>query len=593
VSKPTVSDFLLDRLEAWGVRCIYGYAGDGINPILGALRRAGDRFQFVQTVHEEQAGLMACAHAKYSSGELGVCLSTQGPGAVHLLNGLYDAKLDHQPVLAILGQPASNALGGSSMQEIDLVTLLKDVAHEYVQVLSHPTQVRHAIDRAVRIALAERTVTALIFNHDLQRQEAVVEPPHKHGMQHSSLGYVRPLVVPPDGELRRAAAVLNAGKKVAILVGAGALDATDEVIEVAEALGAGVAKALLGKAAVPDDLPFVTGSVGWLGTAASNEMMVECDTLLMVGTGMPYTEFLPGEGQARAVQVDLAASMLGLRYPVEVGLVGDAKLTLRALLGLVERKADRAWRERIEGKVADWWREVERRARQPAEPINPQLVVWELSARLPDDAIVSGDSGSAAVWLARDLRLRRGVMASLSGTLATMGSGLTYALAAKTVHPGRPSIALVGDGAMQMAGLNSLITVAKYWREWRDPRLVTLVLNNRDLNYVTWEQRAMEGEPKYPASQDLLDLPYARFAELLGLRGIRVERPEQVGPAWDEALAADRPVVIDAVVDPDVPTLPPRLQEEQVAKLRQALAAGDPDREGAERQIAREGVMPA
>jgi pyruvate dehydrogenase (quinone) len=507
------------------------------------------------------------------------------------LNGLYDAKLDHQPLLAIVGQPSSISLGSSFQQEIDLVSLFKDVAHEYVQQVSSPAQVRHAGDRAVRVALAERTVTCLIFDHDLQRQDSVPSPPPSHGMMHSSSGFNRPIVVPAEDDLRHAADVLNAGKRVAILVGQGALGATDELIDVAEALGAGVAKALLGKAALPDDLPFVTGSVGWLGTAASNEMMAECDTLLLVGTGMPYTEFLPKEGQARAVQIDLSAAMLGLRYPVEVGLVGDATPTLRAMRLLLEPKSDKSWRKRIEGKVADWWREAERRARQEASPLNPQWVVWELSSRLPENAMVAADSGSSAVWMARDLRIKRGMMASISGTLATMGCALPYALAAKFVHPDRPAVALTGDGAMQMLGLNSLLTVAKYWREWSDPRLVLLVLNNRDLNYVTWEQRAMEGEPKYPASQDLLDVPYARYADLLGFGGARVERSDQVGPAWEQALASDRPFVIDAVVDPDVPTLPPWLKEDVAKKLRQAMAAGDPNAAGMQRQMAREGVM--
>ena len=410
-------------------------------------------------------------------------------------------------------------------------------------------------------------------------------------MMHSSPGFSRPVVVPAEADLRRAADVLNAGKKVAILVGQGALGAADQVAEIAEALGAGVAKALLGKAVLPDDLPFVTGSVGWLGTAASNEMMTECDTLLLVGTGMPYTEFLPEPGRARAVQIDLSAAMLGLRYPVEVGLVGDAAATLVALRPMLTPKADRAWRQRIEGKVADWWREAERRAMQDANPVNPQRLVWELSNRLPDDVIFAADSGSAAVWMARDLRIKRGVMASISGTLATMGCALPYALAAKFCFPDRPAIALMGDGAMQMLGLNSLLTAAKYWRSWSDPRLILVVLNNRDLNYVTWEQRAMEGEPKYPASQDLLDLPYAKYGELFGFGGVRVERPEQIGPAWEQALAADRPFVIDAVVDPDVPTLPPWLKEDVAKKLRQAMAAGDPNTAGMKRQMAREGVM--
>jgi pyruvate dehydrogenase (quinone) len=569
-----VSDFIVERLGQWGVRRIYGYPGDGINGIMGALQRAEDAIEFIQVRHEEMAAFMACGHAKFS-GEVGVCLATSGPGAIHLLNGLYDAKLDHQPVVAIVGQQARAALGGSYQQEVDLVTLFKDVAHEYVHMVTEPEQARHVIDRALRIALAERTVTCVIVPNDLQTEDAV-EPAHQHGTVHSSVGYSRPRVVPHEEDLRRAAEVLNAGERVAILAGQGALDATDEVIETAETLGAGIAKALLGRAAVPDELPFVTGSIGLLGTRPSWELMTGCDTLLMVGTSFPYSEFLPEEGKARGVQIDLDGRMLGIRYPTEVNLVGDSAETLRALLPHLERKEDRSWREQIETAVADWWQVLEERALNDADPINPQRVFWELSSRLPDDCILSADSGSAANWFARDLKLRRGMMASLSGNLATMGCGVPYAIAAKFAHPDRVAIALVGDGAMQMNGLAELITVAKYWERWSDPRLVVLVLNNRDLNQVTWEQRVMEGDPKYEASQDLPDLDYAHFAERLGLGGRRVESPEQIGSAWDEALAADRPFVLDAVTDPEVPPLPPHITFEQAKMFALAVVKGDP-----------------
>ena len=577
-----VSDHIVKRLREWGVERIFGYSGDGINGILAALDRAGNRPEFIQSAHEELSSLMACAHAKFT-GQVGVCLATQGPGAIHLLNGLYDARSDHQPVVAIVGQQSTMSMGGEYQQELDLITLFKDVAGEYVHMVTSPLQVRHVIDRAVRIALAERTVTCIIVPHDLQDADAVEEPPRQHGTMHSSVGWSPPRVLPTDADLRRAADVLNAGSKVAMLVGAGTLRATDEVIAVAESLGAGVAKALLGKAAVPDDLPFVTGPVGWLGTRASNEMMTECDTLLMVGTAFPYTEFLPAEGQARAVQIDVSGRMIGFRYPVEVGLVGDSAETLRALLPLLQEKQDRSWRRSIEEKVRAWWREEEGHAMQPGEPLNPRRLFWELSARLPDGAIIAGDSGSSTVWYARDLRLRRGMQASLSGLLATMGSALPYATAAKFAFPDRPVIATMGDGAMQMSGLAALITVAKYWRRWRNPRLPILVLNNRDLNYVTWEQRVMEGARKFEPSQNLLDVPYAQYAELLGLRGIRVESAEQVGPAWDEALSADRPVLIDAVTDPTMPTVPPSLKPEQVKKLEAALSNGDPEAEAVRR----------
>jgi pyruvate dehydrogenase (quinone) len=587
-SAKTVSDHVIQRLESWGVRRVFGFPGDGINGVLGALRRAGDRIDYVQAAHEELAALMACAHAKFT-GEVGVCMVTSGPGAIHALNGLYDAKLDHQPVVAIVGQQGFSGVGGSTQQETDLHNLLKDVASDYVETVGSPEQVRHVIDRAFRIARGDRTVTAIILPHDIQREAAVEEPPRKHGRQHSSPGWWEPRVVPQDADLRRAANVLNAGQRVAIIVGAGALDATDEVIAVAERLGAGVTKALLGKAVVPDDLPYVTGSVGWLGTEASNRMMEECDTLLMVGTTMPYTEFLPKPGQARAVQIDVDPRSLALRYPMEIALVGKSAETLRMLLPLLKEKADHSWRNRIEENVRAWWDEVERRAHAEAAPLNPQLPFWSLSSRLPDDAIITGDSGSSAVWCARDLRLRRGMMFSVSGGLATMGSAVPYALAAKIAYPSRVVVATVGDGAMQMSGINALIDVAKRWKQWSDPRLIVLVLNNRDLNYVTWEQRVMEGEPKFERSQQLPDFEYARFAEMIGLSGRRIESPEDVDAAWDAAFNADRPFVIDAVVNADVPTFPPWLREEQEKKLSKALAQ-DPDAAGVREQLERQDI---
>jgi pyruvate dehydrogenase (quinone) len=572
-----VGDFLVRRLSDWGVKRIYGYPGDGINGIMGAVDRASDRIEFIQARHEEMAAFMACGHAKFT-GEVGVCLATSGPGAIHLLNGLYDAKLDHQPVLAIIGQQARAALGGNYQQEVDLLTLFKDVAHEFVHMASEPEQVRHLVDRALRIAQAERTVTCIIVPNDLQTMDAVEQPGHAHGTIHSGIGHVSPRVVPNEDDLRRAAEVLNAGERVAMLVGQGALHATDEVIEAAELLGAGVAKALLGKAVLPDDLPFVTGSIGLLGTKPSYDLMMDCDTLLMVGSSFPYSEFLPEEGKARGVQIDIDGRMIGIRYPMDVNLVGDSAETLRALIPQLERKQNRSWREEIEESVTDWWRLMEDRAMIEADPINPQRVFWELSPRLPDNCILTSDSGSAANWYARDLKLRRGMMASLSGTLATMGPGVPYAIAAKFAHPDRVAIALVGDGAMQMNGINELITIAKYWRRWSDPRLIVLVLNNRDLNQVTWEQRALEGDPKFEASQDIPDFPYARYAELVGLKGVRVESPEQIAGAWDEVLAADRPAVLEAVTDPEVPPLPPHITFEQARHFVLAVARGDTGR---------------
>jgi pyruvate dehydrogenase (quinone) len=574
----TVGDYLLERLARWGVKRIYGYPGDGINGLMGAFQRSsnGERPEFIQVRHEEMAAFMACAHAKFT-GELGVCMATSGPGAIHLLNGLYDAKLDHQPVVAIVGQQARAGLGGNYQQEVDLTTLFKDVAHEFVQMAIEPAQIRHLVDRACRIALAERTVTAVIVPNDVQESEAVEQPPHAHGTVHSGPGYRAPRVIPSDEDLDRAAAVLNSGERVAMLVGQGALHAADEVIGVADILGAGVAKALLGKAALPDDLPFVTGSIGLLGTRPSWTMMQECDTLLMVGSSFPYSEFLPEEGKARGVQIDIDGWMLGIRYPMEVNLVGDSAETLRALGSRLERKPDRSWRQKIEQEVSEWWSLMDSRAHLEADPVNPQLVFQELSKRLPDGAILTSDSGSCANWYARDIKLREGMMASLSGTLATMGPGIPYAIAAKFAYPSRPVFALVGDGAMQMNGINELITIAKYRERWRDQRLIVLVLNNRDLNQVTWEQRAMSGDPKFEGSQDLPDFPYAHYAELLGLRGIRVDRPDRVGPAWDEALSAGTPVIYEAVTDPEVPPLPPHITLEQSKALSSALLSGDPN----------------
>jgi pyruvate dehydrogenase (quinone) len=578
-----VGDFLVKRLAQWGIRRIYGFPGDGINGIMGALNRADGAMQFVQVRHEEMAAFMACAHSKFT-GEVGVCMATSGPGAIHLLNGLYDAKMDHQSVVAIVGQQARAALGGDYQQEVDLISLFKDVANEFVHMCSDPVQMRHLVDRAMRIAKVGRCVTCIIIPNFVQELEAVEKPPRAHGTVHSGIGFPSPRIVPNDSELRKAAEVLNSGKKVAILVGAGALGAADEVIEIADLLGAGVAKALLGKAALPDELPYVTGSIGLLGTKPSWTMMSECDTLLMIGSSFPYSEFLPKEGQARGVQIDIDGRMLSIRYPMEVNLMGDSAETLRALIPLLDRKQDRSWRQMLEKEIEEWWKVLEARAMNSAEPINPQRVFWELSPQLPDNCIITADSGSGTNWFARDLKVRRGMMASLSGNLATMCPGVPYAIAAKFCFPERVAIACVGDGAMQMLGNNGLITIAKYWKEWRDPRLIVLVLNNRDLNQVTWEQRAMAGDPKFEASQDVPDFPYARYAEMLGLRGIFVDKPEQIADAWDQAFASDRPVVFEAYTDPNVPTLPPHITFQQAEAYSKALFKGDPEELGIIRQ---------
>jgi pyruvate dehydrogenase (quinone) len=548
------ADFLVDRLKAWGVRRIFGYSGDGINGVIGALQRDGG-IEFVQPRHEEMGAFMAVAHAKFT-GELGVCLATGGPGATHLITGLYDAKLDHQPVLAICGQAEATVRGGSYQQELNLDRMFADVA-EYVQEVTHPAQLPLVIDRAVRLAIARRAPSVIVIPKDVQDQ--AFEPPKRaHGFTRSGPGYSRPIVIPAEADLNRAANVLNAGKKVAILIGAGAAGAANKVIAVAEKLGAGVAKALLGKSVLPDELPFVTGCIGLLGTKPSSDMMNACDTLLIIGSGFPWSEFLPKDGAARAVQIDIDPAMLSLRYPCEVNLHGDAGATLELLLPLLKEKG-RAWRGEIEAWIDEWWRTLEARAKTRAHPVNPQRVVWEMSPRLPDNAIVTSDSGSCANWYARDYRVKRGQLASLSGGLASMGAAVPYAIGAKFAHPDRPVIALVGDGAMQMNNMAELITVAKYMDRWDDKRLVTCVFNNQDLNEVTWEQRVMNGNPRFDASQDIPDVRYSQFAELIGLKGIYVDDPKDLAAAWDEALSVDRPVVLEVKTDPEIAPLPPHI----------------------------------
>jgi pyruvate dehydrogenase (quinone) len=581
----TVGDFIVARLHAWGVRRMFGYSGDGINGVFGALNRAEQKIEFIQARHEEMAAFMASAYAKFS-GELGVCIATSGPGASHLVTGLYDARLDHQPVLAIVGQQARSAIGGHYQQELDLVSLLKDVAGDFVHQAATPTQIRHLVDRAVRIALANKTVTALILPNDLQEMP-YQEPPREHGAVHSGVGYRAPKTVPHQGDLEAAADILNAGKRIAILVGAGALGATDEVIAVSDRLQAGVAKALLGKAVLPDDLPWVTGSIGLLGTEPSWELMRDCDTLLMVGSGFPYSEFLPPDGQAKAVQIDLKADMLSLRYPMDVNLVGDAADTLKALLPLLKQK-EGDWREKIERSTAKWWKLLEQRAMAEAKPVNPQRVAWELSPLLPDYAIVTSDSGSCANWYARDIKMRRGMMTSLSGGLASMGAAVPYAIAAKYAHPDRPVIGLVGDGAMQMNNMAELITVAKYWQTWANSCFVICVFNNEDLNQVTWEQRVMAGDPKFEASQNIPNVPYHKFAEMIGLKGIYVDDPERLSDAWKEALACGCPAVLEVKTDPEVPPLPPHFTFKQMKAMTSALVKGDPSEAGVIKGTARQ-----
>ncbi|MGW0363797.1 thiamine pyrophosphate-requiring protein [Streptomyces sp. NPDC002990] len=577
-----VSDHLLERLREWGVEYVFAYPGDGINGLLAAWGRADDDPRFIQSRHEEMSAFEAVGYAKFS-GRTAVCAATSGPGAIHLLNGLYDAKLDHVPVVAIVGQTDRTAMGGSYQQEVDLLSLYKDVASDFCEMVTVPQQLPNVLDRAMRVATARRTVTAVIIPGDVQ--DLPYEPPsHSFKMVPSSQGVGRFAPVPAEEELARCAEVLNAGQKVAMLIGQGARHARGEVEEVAELLGAGVAKALLGKDVLPDTLPFVTGSIGLLGTRPSYELMRDCDTLLVIGSSFPYSQFLPEFGQARGVQIDIEPALVGLRYPFEVNVVGDAAETLKRLIPLLERKTDRSWRDTIEQGTERWWEVMERRAAVPADPLNPEYVVHTLDALLPDDVILAADSGSAANWYARHLRMRGSMRGSLSGTLATMGPGVPYVIGAKFAHPDRPAIALVGDGAMQMNGMAELITIAKYYRRWSDRRLVVAVLNNHDLNQVTWEMRAMEGAPQFEQSQALPDVRYADFAAQLGLYGTRVERPEDVEPAWRKALAADRPFVIDFRTDPAVPPIPPHSTFDQVKAAASAVLRGDSDRASMVRQ---------
>ncbi|MFI2028484.1 thiamine pyrophosphate-requiring protein [Streptomyces buecherae] len=577
-----VSDYVLQRLRAWEVEHVFAYAGDGINGLLAAWERADNQPRFVQARHEEMAAFQAVGYAKFS-GKVGVCAATSGPGAIHLLNGLYDAKLDHVPVVAIVGQTNRSAMGGSYQQEVDLLSLYKDVAAEFCEMVTVPEQLPNVLDRAMRTAYAKRTVTAVIIPADVQELD-YTPPQHAFKMVPSSLGVSSYAPVPGDAELDRAAEVLNAGEKVAILVGQGARGARAEVEQVTEALGAGVAKALLGKDALPDDLPYATGAIGLLGTRPSYELMQGCDTLLVIGSSFPYSQFLPEYDQARAVQVDIDPFMVGLRYPFEVNLVGDARETLARLLPRLTRKKHGSWRKKIEKNTARWWEVMERRAAVEADPVNPEYVVHALDAVLPDDVILTADSGSAANWYARHLRLRGTMRGSLSGTLATMGPGVPYAIGAKFAHPDRPALALVGDGAMQMNGMAELITAAKYWQDWSDPRLIVAVLNNGDLNQVTWEMRAMSGAPQFLPSQAIPDVPYADFARSIGLDGARVEKPAEVAAAWQRALAADRPFVLDFRVDPAVPPIPPHATLDQIEAAAASLVKGDSDRGAVLRQ---------
>jgi pyruvate dehydrogenase (quinone) len=576
---PDVAEFMLQRLREWGIHRIYGYPGDGINAFLGAFERVGSDPFFTQTRHEEMAAFMACAHAKFT-GEIGACIATSGPGAIHLANGLYDAKLDHQPVIAIVGQQKRHSVGAHYQQEVDLNTFFKDIAG-FVSTVMDAEAARSVLDRAIKSALTERRPAVVIVPEDVGESE-YSDPPMEHGSVFTSATWSQPHMVPDEQLLRQAAQILNEGEKVAILIGQGARKAAKEVLQVADLLGCGIAKALLGKDAVPDDLPIVTGGIGLLGTEPSHKMVMNCDTLFMIGTSFPYAEWLPPEGSVKCVEIDIDGSMIGIRYPNDVSLVGDSQDTLRALIPMLQRKENRDWQKKIETEIAAWWKVLDDRAHQKADPLNPELVFWELNQRLPEGCIMTSDSGSATNWWARQIAMREGMRGSLSGTLATMVPGVPYAISAKFAYPERPVIAFTGDGAFEMLGMNELLTVKRYADQLlsKNPTLIFAVLVNKDLNQVSMEQRVLSADPKNPETQTLPYVPAADFARLLGFEGILVDNPKDVVPAWERALSADKPVLLEFVTDPQIPPLPPHVKPEMLKKTLKGLAKGDEDAAG-------------
>ena len=566
----TAADVLIDTLIDWGVDTVFGLPGDGINGLMEALRTRQDLIRFVQVRHEESAAFMACGYAKYT-GRLGVCLATSGPGGIHLLNGLYDAKLDGQPVLAITGHHYHDLIDTFAQQDVDLDRVFEDVAVYNTRVMgaAHVENVTHL---ACRAALSYRGVSHINFPVDLQEHEGGERTP-RNRPHHASDAWGRRAALPSVEDLRRAAEVLNdhkKGKKIAILAGRGALHATDELEQLAETLGAPIIKALLGKAAVPDDSPYTTGGIGLLGTKPSQEALEECDTLLIAGSSFPYIEFLPKPGQARGVQIDLDPLRIGLRYPVEVGLIGDTRATLRELLPLLRRNENRGFLEKAQEGMRDWWQLMEERGTRPDKPMKPQVVAWELGKRLRDDAIVSCDSGTVATWFARQIPIRRGQMCSLSGTLASMANGLPYTIAAQIAHPDRQCVAFVGDGGFSML-MAELATAVKY-----ELPIKVIVIKNNSLGMIKWEQMVFLGNPEYGC--ELQPIDFAAVARAFGATGLTVEDPADCGAILDQALATPGPVVVEAVVDPFEPPMPPKVTARQAAKLAESLAKGEPNR---------------
>lgn len=566
--KNTAADILIDTIAEWGVEVIFGMPGDGINGIMEALRKRQDRIRFIQVRHEEAAAFMACAYAKYT-GKLGVCLATSGPGGLHLLNGLYDAKLEGQPVLAITGHHFHDLIDTHAQQDISLDRVFADVSVYNTRVMG-ASHVESVADLACRTAFAYRGVAHINFPVDIQEHEGG-ERSKRNVAGHTSDVFARSARLPDAHDLQRAAAVLNAGRKIAILVGQGAIGAADELAQVAERLGAPIIKTVLGKAAIPDDHPYTTGGIGLLGTKPSQEAIEQCDTLLMVGTSFPYIEFLPKPGQARAVQVDIDAARIGLRYPVEVGLVSDGRRTLQHLLPLLTRNEDRKFLKQAQAGMQQWWALMEGQGTRSDVPMKPQVVAWELGKRLSDTAIVSSDSGTITTWFARHIRAKRGQKFSLSGTLASMANGLCYTIAAQVAFPDRQCVAFVGDGGFSML-MGEFATAVKY----RLPIKVVVVKNN-SLGMIKWEQMVFLGNPEYGC--ELQPIDFAGFARVCGGTGFTIEDPAECGGILDQALATPGPVIIEAVVDPFEPPMPPKVTLEQATKFALSLARGEPNRE--------------
>jgi pyruvate dehydrogenase (quinone) len=565
----TTAGVLIDTIADWGVDVVFGLPGDGINGIMEALRTRQDRIRFVQVRHEESAAFMACGYAKFT-GKLAACLATSGPGGIHLLNGLYDAKLDGQPVLALTGMPYHDLIGTHTQQDVELDRLFLDVAKYSARIMG-PTHVENVADLACRTALAYRGVAHLSVPLDIQEQPLSRKGSKRNVPHHTSDVAARSARLPDDDDLARAADVLNQGTKVAILAGQGALRATTALEATAERLGAPIVKALLGKAAVPDDSSYTTGTIGLLGTRPSQEALETCDTLLMVGTSFPYLEFLPRPGQARAVQIELDPARVGLRYPVEVGLVGDSRRTLEALLPRLTSKSDRSFLERARAGMKDWWALMETRSTRADTPMKPQVVAWELGRRLGPEAIVACDSGTITTWWARNIPVKRGQLHSVSGNLASMGCGLPYAMAAQVAYPERPCVAFVGDGGFSML-MAELATCVKYQLPVK-----VVVIKNNTLGQIKWEQMVFLGNPEYGC--ELQPIDFAAFARACGATGLSITEPGECGRVLDEALATPGPVVVEASVDPFEPPLPAKITLEQARKFAQSLVRGEPNRE--------------